>query len=112
MRLRQYYDVSFADATYYVDKQMFYFNFAENNSAIVRVFPLQDYYKLDSEGKMPTYGFGIIYINEEDKFQMQDINSAFDFIPDETNDSVVYMKEPTPIPIGVKPVKYDEENAE
>ena len=107
MRLRQYYDVSFAEATYYVDKQCFYFNFAENNSAIVRVFPLQDYYKLDSEGKMPTYEFGIIYINEEDKFQMQDINSAFDFIPDETNDSVVYMKEPTPIPIGVKPVKYE-----
>ena len=112
MRLRQYYDVSFAEATYYVDKQCFYFNFAENNSAIVRVFPLQDYYKLDPEGKMPTYEFGIIYINEEDKFQMQDINSAFDSIPDETNDSVVYMKEPTPIPIGVKPVKYDEENAE
>ncbi len=112
MRLRQYYDVSFAEATYYVDKQCFYFNFAENNSAIVRVFPLQDYYKLDPEGKMPTYEFGIIYINEEDKFQMQDINSAFEFIPDETNDSVVYMKEPTPIPIGVKPVKYDEENAE
>ena len=112
MRLRQYYDVSFAEATYYVDKQCFYFNFAENNSAIVRVFPLQNYYKLDPEGKMPTYEFGIIYINEEDKFQMQDINSAFDYIPDETNDSVVYMKEPTPIPIGVKPVKYDEENAE
>ena len=106
MRLRQYYDVSFAEATYYVDKQCFYFNFAENNSAIVRVFPLQDYYKLDPEGKMPTYEFGIIYINEEDKFQMQDINSAFDFIPDETNDSVVYMKEPTPIPIGVKSVKF------
>ena len=106
MRLRQYYDVSFAEATYYVDKQCFYFNFAEDNSAIVRVFPLQDYYKLDPEGKMPTYEFGIIYINEEDKFQMQDINSAFDYIPDETNDSVVYMKEPTPIPIGVKPVKF------
>ena len=112
MRLRQYYDVSFAEATYYVDKQCFYFNFTEDNSAIVRVFPLQDYYKLDPEGKMPTYEFGIIYINEEDKFQMQDINSAFDSIPDETNDSVVYMKEPTPIPIGVKPVKYDEENTE
>ena len=112
MRLRQYYDVSFAEATYYVQSQMFYFNFAEDNSAIVRVFPLQDYYKLDPEGKMPTYEFGIIYINEEDKFQIQDINSAFDFIPDETNDSVVYMKEPTPIPIGIKLVKYDEENAE
>lgn len=112
MRLRQYYDVSFTEATYYVDKQCFYFNFAENNSAIVRVFPLQDYYKLDPEGKMPTYEFGIIYINEEDKFQMKDINSAFDFIPDETNDSVIYTKEPTSIPIGVKPVTYGEENAE
>ena len=57
MRLRQYYDVSFAEATYYVQSQMFYFNFAEDNSAIVRVFPLQDYYKLDPEGKMPTYEF-------------------------------------------------------
>ena len=62
MRLRQYYDVGYTEATYYVDKQMFYFNFAEDNSAIVRVFPLQDYYKLDPEGKMPTYEFGIIYI--------------------------------------------------
>ena len=77
MRLRQYYDVSFAGATYYVDKQIFYFNFAEDNSAIVRVFPLKDYYKLDPEGKMPTYEFGIIYINEEDKFQMQVIFYIF-----------------------------------
>lgn len=110
MRLRQYYDVHFAEATYYVDRQMFYFNFTEDNSAIVRVFPLQDYYKLDPEGKMPTYEFGIIYINEEDKFQMQDINSAFDFIPDESNDGVIYTKDGAPISIGVKPVKFDEEN--
>ena len=112
MRLRQYYDVSFTEATYYVDKQMFYFNFAENNSAIVRVFPLKDYYKLDPDGKMPTYEFGIIYMNEEDKFQIQDIKSAFDSIPDETNDSVIYMKEPTPISVGVKPVKFCEDNAQ
>ena len=112
MRLRQYYDVGYAEATYYVENQVFYFNFKEENSAIVRVFPLKDYYKLDPEGKMPTYEFGIIYINEEDKFQMQDINSAFDYIPDESNDSVIYTKEPTPIPIGVKPVKYFEDKAE
>ena len=112
MRLRQYYDVHFTEATYYVDKQCFYFNFVEDNSAIVRVFPLKDYYKLDPEGKMPTYEFGILYINEEDKFQMQDIDSAFDYIPDETNTSVIYMKEPTPRKIGVKPVKYSEEIAE
>ena len=110
MRLRQYYDVGYTEATYYVDKQMFYFNFAEENSAIVRVFPLQDYYKLDPEGKMPTYEFGIIYIREEDKFQMQEIDTAFDYIPDESNDSIIYTKDSTPISVGVKPVSFDEEN--
>ena len=112
MRLRQYYDVHYTEATYFLQKQMFYFNFTEDNSAIVRVFPLEDYYKLDPDNKMETYRFGIIYINEEDKFQMQEIDTAFDYIPDETNDSVIYMKEPTPISVGVKPVKYSEENAE
>lgn len=110
MRLRQYYDVHYTEATYYVDKQVFYFNFAEDNSAIVRVFPLKDYYKLDPEGKMETYEFGILYINEEDKFQMQEIDTAFDYIPDETNDSVIYIKESIPISLGVKPVKFCEEN--
>jgi len=96
MRLRQYYDVHYTEATYYVQSQVFYFNFKEDNSAIVRVFPLKDYYKLDPDNKMETYEFGIIYINEEDKFQMQEIDMAFDYIPDETNDSVIYTKEPTP----------------
>ena len=112
MRLRQYYDVHYTEATYYVQRQVFYFNFKENNSAIVRVFPLKDYYKLDPDNKMETYEFGIIYINEEDKFQMQEIDTAFDYIPDETNDSVIYTKETTPISIGVKPVKFLEEKEE
>lgn len=112
MRLQQYYDVHFTEATYYLQKQMFYFNFAEDNSAIVRVFPLEDYYKLDPNNKMEKYRFGILYINEEDKFEMQDINTAFDYIPDESNDSVIYMKEPVPISVGVKPVKFCEDNTE
>ena len=112
MRLRQYYDVHYTEATYYVQKQMFYFNFVEDNSAIVRVFPLEDYYKLDPNNKMEEYQFGILYINEEDRFEMQDIDTAFDYIPDETNDSVNYMKEPTPISVGVKPVKFCEEDTE
>ena len=112
MRLQQYYDVHFTEATYYLQKQMFYFNFAEDNSAIVRVFPLEDYYKLDPDNKMETYKFGIIYINEEDKFQMQEIDTAFDYIPDESNDSVIYTKDTTPISVGVKPVKFCEEDTE
>ncbi len=112
MRLRQYYDVGYTEATYYVDKQMFYFNFAEDNSAIVRVFPLEDYYKLDPDNKMETYEFGIIYIREEDKFQMKEIDTAFNYIPDETNTSVIYTKDDIPISVGVKPVKFCEENTE
>ena len=112
MRLRQYYDVGYAEATYYVEKQVFYFNFKEDNSAIVRVFPLKDYYKLDPDNKMEVYEFGIIYIREEDKFQMQEIDSAFDYISDETNNSVIYTKEPSPISVGVKPVKFCEGDTE
>ncbi len=112
MRLRQYYDVGYTEATYYVDKQIFYFNFKEDNSAIVRVFPLKDYYKLDPDNKMKTYEFGIIYIREEDKFQMQEIDTAFDYIPDESNTSVIYTKNTTPISVGVKPVKFCEDDTE
>lgn len=43
---------------------------------------------------------------------MQEMNTAFDYIPDESNDSVIYTKEPIPISVGVKPVKLYEENTE
>ena len=54
---------------------------------------------------MKEYRYGIIYIRGRNEFLMQDIDSAFDYMPDETNDSVIYMREPIPIEIGVKPVK-------
>ena len=113
MRLRQYYDVGFEEATYYVEDRIFYFNFIHDDRAIVRVFPMEDYAKIDPDIKMKEYKYGIIYIRGEDEFQMQDINTAFDYIPDESNDCVIYTKEPVPIEIGVKPVKkellYEEE---
>ena len=113
MRLRQYYDVGFEEATYYVEDRIFYFNFIHDDRAIVRVFPMEDYAKIDPDIKMKEYKYGIIYIRGKDEFQMQDINTAFDYIPDESNDYVIYTKEPVPIEIGVKPVKkellYEEE---
>lgn len=113
MRLRQYYDVGFEEATYYVENRIFYFNFIHDDRAIVRVFPMEDYAKIDPDIKMKEYKYGIIYIRGKDEFQMQDINTAFDYIPDESNDCVIYTKEPIPIEIGVKPVKkellYEEE---
>ena len=113
MRLRQYYDVGFEEATYYAEDRIFYFNFIHDDRAIVRVFPMEDYAKIDPDIKMKEYKYGIIYIRGEDEFQMQDINTAFDYIPDESNDCVIYTKEPIPVEIGVKPVKkellYEEE---
>ena len=113
MRLRQYYDVGFEEATYYVEDRIFYFNFIHDDRAIVRVLPMENYAKIDPDIKMKEYKYGIIYIRSKDEFQMQDINTAFDYIPDETNDCVIYTKEPVPIEIGVKPVKkellYEEE---
>ena len=113
MRLRQYYDVGFEEATYYVEDRIFYFNFIHDDRAILRVFPMEDYAKIDPDIKMKEYKYGIIYIRSKDEFQMQDINTAFDYIPDETNDCVIYTKEPVPIEIGIKPVKkellYEEE---
>ena len=43
---------------------------------------------------------------------MKEIDTAFDYIPDESNDSVIYTKAPTPISVGVKPVKFCEEDTE
>ena len=112
MRLQQYYDVHFTEATYYLQKQMFYFNFAENNSAIVRVFPLEDYYKLDPDNKMEEYRFGIIYIDGDDEFRVEDIENIepyFNAIPDDSETTLVYKKD-EPVEIVVKPVKFSEDD--
>ncbi len=116
MRLRQYYDVGFEEAIYYVEDKVFYFDYVRDNRAIIRIFPMEDYCKIDPDMKMKEYRYGIIYIRGKDEFLMQDIDSAFDYIPDESNDSVIYMKDPIPIEIGVKPVKkelwYEEDTEE
>ena len=107
MRLRQYYNVGYEEATYYVQDKLFYFNFMREDRAIIRVFPLDDYYKKDPKMEFEIYKFGIIYIRGTDEFQMEEVSSAFDYIPDETNTSVIYTYDKEPIEIGVKPVKLD-----
>ncbi len=54
MRLRQFYDVGYYEVTYSVKDKVFYFNFLEDNKTIVRVFPLEDYRKIDSDERMET----------------------------------------------------------
>ena len=59
MRLRQFYDVGYYEATYSVKDKVFYFNFLEDKKTIVRVFPLEDYRKIDPDEKMETYNLGV-----------------------------------------------------
>ena len=40
-----------------------------------------------------------------------EIDTAFDYIPDESNDSVIYTKETIAISVDIKPVKFCEEKA-
>ncbi len=88
MRLKNFYNVSYTEATYYVKNQVFFFNFVEDNSAIVRVFPLEDYYKIDPYVKMEEYRFGIIYITEENIVVTKDkdeLDKLFNYIPIDTS---------------------------
>ena len=54
--------------------------------------------------------------DEDDEGECDDwwkeVDNAFNFIPDDSNKSVIYTKDTTPVSIGVKPVKITEEKAE
>ena len=114
MRLQQYYDVHYTEAIYYLQEQVFYFNFVQDNIAIVRVFPLEDYYKLDPNNKMEEYRFGIIYINGDnyDDFEITEadnIEPFFNAIPDD-NETTIKFENGERSEIVVKPVKLSEED--
>ena len=112
MRLRQFYDVGYYEATYSVKDKVFYFNFLEDKKTIVRVFPLEDYRNIDSNEKMDTYNLGVLYVKEDNGTLLENEDDVFKLIPAECDGNVVYSKEP--ILVESKPVPYDEdeENSE
>ena len=111
MRLRQFYDVGYYEATYNVKNQVFYFNFIEDNKTLVRVFPLEDYRKIDHNMKMDTYNLGVLYVKEDKGTLLEHVDDVFKYIPAECESNVVYSKEP--IYVESKPVPYyeDEESS-
>ncbi len=112
MRLRQFYDVGYYEATYSVKDKVFYFNFLEDKKTIVRVFPLEDYRKIDTDEKMETYNLGVLYVKEDNGTLLENEDDVFKLIPAECDGNVVYSKEP--IFVESKPVPYyeDEENSD
>ena len=112
MRLRQFYDVGYYEATYSVKDKVFYFNFLEDKKTIVRVFPLEDYRKIDPDEKMDTYNLGVLYVKEDNGTLLENEDDVFKLIPAECDGNVVYSKEP--ILVESKPVPYyeDEERSD
>ena len=106
MRLRQFYDVGYYEATYNVKNQVFYFNFIEDNKTLVRVFPIEDYRKIDPNIEMDTYNLGVLYVKEDNGTLLEHVDDVFKYIPAECESNVVYSKEP--IYVESKPVPYYE----
>ena len=92
LRLRQFYDVKFYQAIYNTEKQVFYFDFKEDNKAIVRVFPMEDYRKIDPDMKMKEYDFGVLYVIQDDGTLLEDNEAVFKYIPDKT-DGIITREE-------------------
>ncbi len=89
--LRQYYNVGYFEATYYYDDKVMFFNDYENRN-IVRVFPIEDYQKMDKIDKLQL---GVIYIGNDEKCLLDNKEDVFTTIPEKTNCRVYELDEET-----------------
>ena len=79
--LRQYYNVGYFETTYYCnDKVMFFNNYQERN--IVRIFPIEDYRNMSNKDRIEL---GVIYINNREKYLLDNLDDAFNTIPEKVN---------------------------
>lgn len=95
LRLREFYDVGFYQATYNTETSIFYFNINEDSQAIVRVFPMEDYRKIDPDMKMKEYDLGVLYINKDNGTILEDEEVVFKYIPDKTDGILTREVKPT-----------------
>ena len=103
MRLRHFYNVKFYEATYNTKDKIFYFNFA-NDRNIVRIFPLEDYKKIDPDVKLDEYKLGVLYIEDDNGVLVENEEDVFKYIPDHYKH--INYNEDT---VKVKPVWFDED---
>ncbi len=107
LRLRQFYDVHYSEATYNTKNKIFYFNLLDEDTTIVRIFPLKDYKNIDPNVELEEYELGIIYVYTDDESLIKNKDDIFKYIPDKCEHNIVYTKNPKPIEIKVKPVMYE-----
>ncbi len=89
--LRQFYNVGYFEATYYYDDKVMFFNDYQNRN-IVRIFPIEDYKKMDKIDRMQL---GVIYIGNDEKCLLDNEEEAFTTIPERTNCRVYELDEET-----------------
>lgn len=104
MRLRQFYDVKFYEADYFTEDQVFNFDIDEDNTIIVRVFPMKNYKKIDPNNKKEIHNYGVLYLNKNNLWYKIDEETAFDYIPNHTDTTLITNEA---IPIEVKPSNYN-----
>ena len=89
--LRQYYNVGYFETTYYCnDKVMFFNNYQERN--IVRIFPIEDYRNMSNKDRIEL---GVIYINNGEKCLLDNLDDAFNTIPERVNCMTYELDEET-----------------
>ena len=89
--LRQFYDVGYFEATYYYEDKVMFLNDAENRK-IVRIFPIEDYKKMN---KIEKIKLGAIYITKDTKCLLDNKVDLFTSIPERTNCRIYELDEET-----------------
>ena len=68
-----------------------FFNDYQNRN-IVRIFPIEDYRKMD---KLDRIELGVIYINNDEKYLIENKEDLFTTIPERTNCRIFELDEET-----------------
>ena len=89
--LRQYYNVGYFEATYYYDNKVMFFNDYQNRN-IIRIFPIEDYKKMNKIDKLQL---GVIYIGNNEKCLIDNKEDLFNTIPERTNFIIYELDEET-----------------
>lgn len=89
--LRQFYDVGYFEVTYYYEDKVMFLNDAENRK-IVRIFPIEDYKKMN---KIEKIKLGAIYITKDTKCLLDNKVDLFTSIPERNNCRIYELDEET-----------------
>ena len=90
-RLIEFYNVGYYEATYYYQDKVMFFNYYKDRR-IVRIFPLEDYKKMD---KLEQLKLGVIYVNDGDKSILENEEDVFEYLPPVVNSTEYELDEET-----------------